>query len=74
MTMETFLKIFNSFKNIVGGLLFLLGSVLDGVAQNLAMLLLGRIVLGAGLGFTNQVSHYYLFLFLLYMLYADDDF
>eukprot|EP00250_Pteridium_aquilinum_P012445 c20731_g2_i2 orf=3-848(-) len=45
---------------LIGGLNFLLGSVLDGVAQNLAMLLVGRVILGVGLGFTNQAVPLYL--------------
>ncbi|KAI5064139.1 hypothetical protein GOP47_0020809 [Adiantum capillus-veneris] len=45
---------------LTGGICFLLGSILDGVAQNLWMLLLGRIILGVGLGFTNQAVPLYL--------------
>ncbi|MCO5595767.1 hypothetical protein L7F22_049815 [Adiantum nelumboides] len=45
---------------LTGGICFLLGSILDGVAQNLGMLLLGRIILGIGLGFTNQAVPLYL--------------
>ncbi|MCO5595768.1 hypothetical protein L7F22_049816 [Adiantum nelumboides] len=45
---------------LTGGICFLLGSILDGAAQNLLMLLLGRIILGVGLGFTNQAVPLYL--------------
>uniref|UniRef100_A0A7C9CSY5 Major facilitator superfamily (MFS) profile domain-containing protein n=1 Tax=Opuntia streptacantha TaxID=393608 RepID=A0A7C9CSY5_OPUST len=40
---------------ICGGLCFLVGATLNAAAQNLAMLLLGRIMLGFGIGFGNQV-------------------
>lgn len=45
---------------LAGGLFFLAGSILDGLAQNMGMLLVGRIVLGFGLGFTNQAVPLYL--------------
>ncbi|KAH7431585.1 hypothetical protein KP509_08G056500 [Ceratopteris richardii] len=45
---------------LAGGLFFLLGSVVDGLAQSLWMLLVGRIILGIGLGFTNQAVPLYL--------------
>lgn len=34
---------------------FLTGATLNAAAQNLAMLLVGRIMLGVGIGFGNQV-------------------
>lgn len=40
----------------LGGLVFLIGSILNGVAQNLALLILGRLLLGVGVGFANQVQ------------------
>lgn len=40
---------------IAGGVSFLIGSALNASAVNLAMLLLGRIMLGVGIGFGNQV-------------------
>lgn len=39
-----------------GGLTFLVGSALNGAAQNVLMLILGRILLGVGVGFANQVT------------------
>ncbi|KAI5074634.1 hypothetical protein GOP47_0010595 [Adiantum capillus-veneris] len=45
---------------LTGGICFMVGSVLNGAAQDLAMLLLGRIVLGLGLGFTTQTVPLYL--------------
>ena len=39
-----------------GGITFLIGGVLTGFAQNLTMLILGRISLGVGVGFCAQVS------------------
>ena len=40
----------------LGGLTFFIGSAFNGFAQNIAMLLIGRILLGFGVGFANQVS------------------
>ncbi|KAI3831378.1 hypothetical protein MKW92_049718 [Papaver armeniacum] len=44
----------------VGGLVFLLGAVLNGFAQDLAMLIIGRILLGIGVGCANQSVPLYL--------------
>lgn len=41
---------------ICGGASFLVGAALNASALNLAMLLLGRIMLGIGIGFGNQVK------------------
>lgn len=41
---------------ICGGISFLVGATLNAAAANMAMLLLGRIMLGIGIGFGNQVS------------------
>lgn len=41
---------------VVGGLVFLLGSILNGIAVNVAMLIIGRLLLGVGVGFANQVN------------------
>lgn len=38
-----------------GGILFLTGALLNGFAQKVWMLIVGRILLGFGIGFTNQV-------------------
>ena len=42
----------------LGGFTFFVGSAFNGFAQNIAMLLIGRILLGfgVGVGFANQVS------------------
>ncbi|KAL6012066.1 Sugar transport protein 7 [Asimina triloba] len=40
---------------VCGGISFLVGAGLNAGAMNLAMLLLGRIMLGVGIGFGNQV-------------------
>lgn len=49
-------------KNImvIGGCTFLAGAAINGGAANIAMLLLGRILLGFGVGFTNQATPVYL--------------
>lgn len=45
---------------IIGGLTFLIGAALNGGAENVVMLILGRILLGFGVGFTNQATPIYL--------------
>ncbi|CAD6201515.1 unnamed protein product [Miscanthus lutarioriparius] len=45
---------------LIGGTVFVLGSVFGGAAVNVYMLLLNRIFLGIGLGFTNQSIPLYL--------------
>jgi MFS family permease len=41
---------------LMGGALFFTGGVVTGAAVNIAMLIVGRMLLGFGVGFTNQVS------------------
>ncbi|CAN6196623.1 unnamed protein product [Urochloa humidicola] len=43
-----------------GGLTFLIGAALNGAAKNVAMLIIGRILLGIGVGFANQSVPVYL--------------
>ncbi|CAN1331771.1 Sugar transport protein 5 [Linum perenne] len=45
---------------ILGGLTFLAGGAVNGGALNVFMLILGRILLGLGVGFTNQAAPLYL--------------
>ncbi|KAH7524401.1 hypothetical protein FEM48_Zijuj06G0115300 [Ziziphus jujuba var. spinosa] len=45
---------------ILGGFTFLVGAAINGGAVNIAMLILGRILLGFGVGFTNQATPVYL--------------
>lgn len=40
---------------IWGSLCFLAGAAINAFAQNIAMLIIGRLLLGAGIGFSNQV-------------------
>lgn len=40
---------------IIGGAVFLLGTVLNAMAIDVKMLISGRLFLGVGIGFTNQV-------------------
>src|SRR5262249_14980382 len=40
---------------LFGGLLFLIGALINGFAKAVWMLILGRILLGFGIGFANQV-------------------
>lgn len=46
---------------ICGSISFFLGGVLNAAAENVAMLIIGRILLGGGIGFGNQVSFLFLF-------------
>jgi MFS family permease len=39
----------------LGGLFFLIGALLNGLAVNIGMLIIGRLLLGFGVGFCNQV-------------------
>ncbi|TVT99742.1 hypothetical protein EJB05_54867, partial [Eragrostis curvula] len=43
-----------------GGLTFLIGAALNGAAENVTMLIIGRILLGVGIGFANQSVPVYL--------------
>ncbi|ESW25055.1 hypothetical protein PHAVU_003G003400 [Phaseolus vulgaris] len=45
---------------LIGGLFFLVGSLLNGFAMNIEMLIIGRILLGFGMGFCNQSVPVYL--------------
>jgi MFS family permease len=40
---------------LFGGVLFCAGAIINGVAKAVWMLILGRILLGFGIGFANQV-------------------
>jgi MFS family permease len=51
---------------LFGGLLFLVGALINGFAQHVWMLIVGRILLGFGIGFANQVDN----LSLSYILYS----
>lgn len=48
---------------LFGGLLFLVGALINGFAQHVWMLIVGRILLGFGIGFANQVNTAFPFLF-----------
>ncbi|CAN4113834.1 unnamed protein product [Withania somnifera] len=45
---------------LIGGLIFLIGAVLNGIAMNLGVLILGRLLLGVGIGYANQSVPVYL--------------
>ncbi|KAK8529687.1 hypothetical protein V6N13_102591 [Hibiscus sabdariffa] len=49
-----------NFSMFVGGLSFLLGAILNGVATGIALLIVGRLFLGVGVGFANQSVPVYL--------------
>jgi MFS family permease len=42
---------------LTGGALFFAGAAVNAAAVNVAMLIVGRMLLGFGIGFTNQVLH-----------------
>ncbi|KAK1567092.1 hypothetical protein Q3G72_028286 [Acer saccharum] len=48
------------FSMFFGGIVFLIGAILNGIAGNIVMLILGRILLGVGVGFANQSVPVYL--------------
>lgn len=52
---------------LIGGLSFLTGAILNAAAQDLAMLIVGRILLGVGVGFANQVQHHFVLMFPLFL-------
>ncbi|CAN1164991.1 Sugar transport protein 10 [Linum perenne] len=45
---------------LCGGIVFLAGSVFNGLATNVTMLIIGRLLLGVGVGFANQSVPVYL--------------
>uniref|UniRef100_A0A453C3Q5 Major facilitator superfamily (MFS) profile domain-containing protein n=1 Tax=Aegilops tauschii subsp. strangulata TaxID=200361 RepID=A0A453C3Q5_AEGTS len=45
---------------LVGGALFFAGGAITGAAMNIAMLIIGRMLLGFGVGFTNQATPVFL--------------
>ncbi|KAL8162361.1 hypothetical protein V2J09_013850 [Rumex salicifolius] len=48
------------FTMILGGCTFLVGAAINGGSENVAMLIIGRIFLGFGVGFTNQATPMYI--------------
>ena len=40
----------------LGGLVFLVGAILNGIANSVVVLIVGRLLLGVGVGFANQVT------------------
>ncbi|KAA8522342.1 hypothetical protein F0562_013297 [Nyssa sinensis] len=64
-SMAPFLKRFfpelgRKLSMLLGGLLFCCGAIVNGFAQNVAMLIIGRLLLGCGIGFANQSVPLYL--------------
>ncbi|KAK4578392.1 hypothetical protein RGQ29_028490 [Quercus rubra] len=47
-------KLGRKFSTLPGGLVFLAGAIINAAALNIAMLIIGRILLGIGVGFANQ--------------------
>lgn len=45
---------------IIGGIVFFAGGAINGGSENIPMLILGRVLLGLGVGFTNQAAPLYL--------------
>jgi len=48
-------KLGRKLSMLLGGVLFCSGAIINGFAKNVAMLIVGRILLGFGVGFANQV-------------------
>ncbi|KAK2980898.1 hypothetical protein RJ640_011372 [Escallonia rubra] len=56
---------------LIAGIFFVMGVILNAAAQDLAMLIIGRILLGCGVGFANQVinfNKYYFYLMIFFVL------
>uniref|UniRef100_A0A2N9FT43 Major facilitator superfamily (MFS) profile domain-containing protein n=1 Tax=Fagus sylvatica TaxID=28930 RepID=A0A2N9FT43_FAGSY len=53
-------KLGRKISMFIGGLVFLAGAIINAAAQNIAMLIIGRILLGIGVGFANQAVPLYL--------------
>ena len=53
-------KLGRKLSMLFGGLLFCAGALINGFAQKVWMLIVGRIVLGFGIGFANQVLKFVL--------------
>ncbi|KAH0992710.1 hypothetical protein GBA52_004193 [Prunus armeniaca] len=52
----------------IAGIFFIVGTVFNAAAQNLLMLIIGRILLGCGVGFANQLIVIIINLFMLHFL------
>lgn len=52
---------------LVAGLVFFIGSILNGVANNIIILIISRLLLGVGVGFANQVQIFLLDRLVLYI-------
>lgn len=56
---------------LIAGVFFIFGTIFNAAAQNLAMLIIGRILLGCGVGFANQVrlisSYFPIYMLILYL-------
>jgi MFS family permease len=50
---------------LIAGAFFIIGVIFNGAAHNLGMLIIGRILLGCGVGFANQVREFLDFRFLI---------
>lgn len=53
---------------LFGGILFLAGALINGFAKAVWMLIVGRILLGFGIGFANQVISPIIYLFFFFLL------
>ena len=53
-----------------GGAAFLSGAALGGAAFNIYMVIFGRVLLGVGVGFANQVPSYLIAIFLQFDLFV----
>lgn len=50
-------KMGRKWSMVLGGYIFFSGACVNAFAQNIAMLIFGRILLGVGVGFSTQVLH-----------------
>lgn len=55
---------------IIGGMVYLIGLSIHALAENLGMLVLGRILIGFGVGFSNQVCDITTLVLFLFFIFA----
>lgn len=58
---------------VLGGATFMIGSAFNAGAENVSMLILGRILLGFGVGFTNQVKSKFVYIYEIIIRICNDE-
>ena len=67
-------KLGRKISMLIGGLVFMAEAIINAAALNITMLIIGRILLGIGVGFANQINikspNYLLFLIFFFSLFC----